>query len=111
MTDDHPQRTGQQNNAIHLYFDMVAKALNSAGEYRIVYVGSRKFTRLWDGEFVKADIWKPIQRAEFGTTSTRDMSTIGPSIVYDHMNAFISGEFGLYIPFPDRHGEAHREAA
>lgn len=113
MSDEqhYPQRTLSQNNAIHLYFALVAEALHDAGIYRVVEVGSKRFRRVWTDKMVKEDIWKPIQFAEFGTTSTRDMNTIGPSVVYDHMNAFISGEFGLYIPFPDRFSQAERTAA
>ena len=103
---EYPQRTNQQNNAIHLYFELVAKALNDAEHYLVVTVGSKVTKRLWTKELVKEHIWRPIQRAEFKTTSTTELKTIDPGIVYDYMNAFISGEFGIYVPFPDRFSAA-----
>ena len=103
---DHPQRTGQQNKAIHKYFEMVASALNENGHFFVVQVGEKITKRRWAKDFVKEFIWKPIQFAEFGTTSTKELSTIGPSLVYDHLNAYISGEFGIHVPFPDRFSQS-----
>lgn len=100
MEGEKKQRTPAQNRAIHKLFEMVAEALNKDGHCIEVQVGSRTVKRLWTKYFVKELIWRPIQRAEFKTLSTTELLTIEPSIVYDHINAFISGEFGIYVPFP-----------
>ena len=106
--EERPKRTLQQNKAIHKYFDLVAKKLNDEKHYLVSFVGSRKVNRLWTGMLVKEFIWRPLQLAESGTTSTTQLDTVQPSVIYDHVNAFLGTEFGLYVPFPDRFTQAEQ---
>lgn len=103
---EHPRRTQQQNRAIHKLFNLVAEELNRREQYMVVQIGKRRVKRLWTGEFVKEHIWRPLQRAETGEVSTTKLKTPEPANVYDHMNAFLSTEFGFTVPFPDRFSQA-----
>jgi len=105
---EYPQRTQQQNKAIHKLFNLVAEELNSRELYLVVKIGRREVKRLWTCEFVKEHIWRPLQRAETGEVSTTKLKTIDPANVYDHLNAFLSTEFGFSIPFPDRFSQANQ---
>lgn len=94
-------RTGQQNNALHLFCKMLADALNDAGkDMRIVL--KPEYNIPWDTESVKTHIWKPIMKAKFNKESTTQLKKTGE---IDEVHKIIMRElgekFGIeYIPFP-----------
>lgn len=103
-------RTGQQNNALHLFCKMLADALNDAGkDMRIVL--KPEYNIPWDTESVKTHIWKPIMKARFGKDSTTQLKKTGE---IDEVHKIIMREIrekhGIeYIPFPVDTGRQFEE--
>lgn len=95
------KRTDQQNKALHVYYQLLADELNGAG-YPIKLVLSKYKTDIdWDMQSVKDLIWRPIQKALLGKTSTTELSKQGDiENVYEHINRFVGENFGVFVPFP-----------
>jgi len=96
---EHPQRTGQQNKALHKYCAMLAEALNEAG------LDARKTLKPevdipWSGEMVKNMLWRPIQEAMTGKESTTELNTVEPSEIYDVLSRHIASKFGINVEWP-----------
>ena len=68
---DQP-RTIPQNNALHLYFQMVADALNDAG-YDVRHVVKPDIDIPWTKELVKNHLWRPVQKLAFEKESTTEL--------------------------------------
>jgi len=101
-------RTTLQNNSIHLYCDKLAKAFNNGGyDMRAVFAKmSEKFFISWSMILVKQGIWHKIQKAMFDIDSTTKLDRKQVSEVYEHINRFTAEEFGVSVPFPDRHSQS-----
>ena len=82
------QRTSQQNKALHVYFGLVAEALNDAG------LDIRKTVPIdifWSYESVKELLWKPIQKSIYGKQSTTQLDKHKEiDIVWEHLNRFLA---------------------
>ena len=86
-------RTLQQNKAMRKYFMLMAEALNEAGlEFEQVLT----MPVSWSPNLFKELCWDKVMEAQLTTEEV--------SQVYDVLNRFFSGKFGLHVPFPDRHG-------
>lgn len=93
------RRTITQNAALHLYFRLVADALNEAGlDMKAVLNPDVQIP--WSPQSVKAYMWKPILRIQLQKHSTTEMTTKEIDIVYDTMNRHLGEKTGIYIPFP-----------
>ena len=92
-------RTTRQNRALHLWFRMVAKALNEAG-----ITWEQFFTR-FDFEFsehiVKENIWRPVQIGATGKESTTELERQEVSFIYDQINE----RMPVHVPFPEKVAE------
>ena len=94
------KRTSQQNNALHLYFSMLAQALNDAG------FDMRKTVRAgidipWTAINIKEYLWKPIQKEYLRKKSTKELNKNQDiDFCYDILNRAISERCGVSIPFP-----------
>lgn len=103
------KRTGQQNKAMHLYFSMVAEALNDAGlDVKSVLEKQMEipFTML----LVKELIWKRAQKSYLKKDSTTELKKQKDiDAVYDIVNRYLS-QFGVHIPFPDKEERALEQA-
>ena len=109
-----PARSGQQNNALHLWFSLVADELNLAG-YTVQLVMKEKIDLDWDASKVKELLWRPSQVALTGKKSTTELSKVSDiDIVWEHLNRHLGEKFGLHVPFPsEEHDVAeltHRNA-
>lgn len=51
-------------------------------------------------ENLKEVIWKPVQQALFGTTSTTELTTEDVGRVYEVINRFVAMNFHTHVPFP-----------
>ena len=98
------KRTLTQNRALHLYFDLLANALNDAG-LDMQTVLSEGTSIPWSEDKVKSDIWSKVQMAATGKKSTTELETHEVSKVYDIVNRHLSQSFGVFVPFPDRFGD------
>ena len=95
------QRTGRQNNSLHLYCSMVSKALNDAG-LDMVEVLEQGTDIPWDaeGKMVKKYIWKKVQSAMLDKESTTELTTAECSPIYDVVNRHLSTTFGVSVLWP-----------
>ncbi len=94
-------RTGNQNNALHLWFSMIAKELNDAG-YPVNLVLKQTVDVEWNTNLVKDLLWRPAQRTILGKESTKDLDKVSDiDEVWETLNRFIGERFGIHVPFPD----------
>jgi len=90
-------RTSQQNRALHKYFALVAATLNA--ENLGVTVVLKPDTE-WSADGVKEMMWKPVQKAVLGKTTTTKLTTEELTEIYDVMNKVLSERFDIHIEFP-----------
>lgn len=95
------RRTGQQNRALHKFFELLADEFNSAG-YSIQHVLKYFTIDLdWNTESVKEIIWKPLQLAIIKKKSTTQLDKqTDINKVYDHLNRSLGEKLGIHVPFP-----------
>jgi hypothetical protein len=91
-------RTNQQNRALHLWFDMVAEALNDAG-YDMRKTLKPGVEIPWTKETIKDYLWRPVQMEYLRKRSTTELSTKDIDKVYDILNRHLV-KFGIHTPFP-----------
>jgi len=90
-------RTYKQNRAMHLYFKMLAEALNDAG-YDIKE--TIKADVPWTETSVKELIWRPIQQAITGKKSTTSIKKSDIDMIFDVINKNMGEKRGVSVPFP-----------
>ncbi len=94
-------RTKKQNDALHLFCDKLARALNDAGlDQRKVLKPSFSFP--WDMLDVKNKLWKPVQLFLLKKESTTELDSHGDiNKVHDVLMRELGEKHGVeYIPFP-----------
>ena len=96
---EEKQRTLNQNSALHLWFQLLAEALNDAG-YDMRKVIREEIDIPWSKDTIKKHIWKPVQEAQLGKKSTTQLSTKDIDQVYDTVNRAIGQRTGIHVPFP-----------
>ena len=95
------QRTTRQNSALHKFYSMLAVALNDAGlEIHMEYLG-KECEVPWCADSVKERLWRPIQEAVMGETSTTKLDRAQVSEVYEVLARHMSERHGISIPFPE----------
>lgn len=92
-------RTTRQNSAIHVYFELLARALSEAG------LDMRKTLKPgveipWSGNTVKDYLFRPIMKAQTGKDSTTELTTKEIDAVYDTLNRHLDEKFGVTVGFP-----------
>ena len=93
------QRTLQQNKALHLYFQLLADALNEAGlDMRKTLKPSIDIP--WTATTIKEYLWRPIQLAQLRKKSTTELDTKEIDKVWETLNRHLGERFGLHEPFP-----------
>lgn len=95
----YPQRTKQQNKAIHVLFRLLAETLNENG------LDMRKTLKPdidipWSGASAKEYLWRPIMKAQLNKDSTTELTTVEIDEVFDTINKHLGEKFGIHIPFP-----------
>lgn len=99
MQKQTKQRTTQQNRALHLYFTLLAEALNDAGlDQRKTLKPSVEIP--WDAKAIKEQIWRPIQKAQLKKESTTELTTAEITKVWETINRHLSEKFGVTEMFP-----------
>lgn len=97
-------RTAKQNDALHLYFEMIAQALNGEGlDVRLVLnvISEKGIDMIWSKELVKELLWRPIQKKWVGKHSTTELDSIGEiTQIYDMLNKFLAENFFISPEFP-----------
>ncbi len=91
-------RSSLQNRALHLFFRFIADELNEFTSF--TYEGlTQKFEIPYTESIVKDYIWRPLQVALFGKTSTTKLTTQDINTMIDVFNKYFS-EKGITIVFP-----------
>lgn len=93
------QRTTQQNKALHKYFRLLADELNGAG-YDMKKTLKPEVEIPWTEISIKDFLWRPIQRAQLGKDSTKELNTSDIDKIYDTLNRHLSEKFSISVPFP-----------
>lgn len=92
-------RTLQQNKALHKWFELMADDLAGAG-YSVQEVCTLPIA--WTKENFKENIFKPVMNAMYpGKTSTKELTTIELTAVYEQVNQIVSEKWGVGHQFPD----------
>lgn len=103
------QRTETQNNALHLWFSLLAQEFNDAG-YSVQLILKEKIDLEWDEKKIKELLWRPAQEAILGkrsTTKLRKQEDIDK--VYEHLNRHLAEKFFIHVPFPNKEQLAEYE--
>ncbi len=99
---DMPQRTHEQNNALHLYLSQVAEALDREGHTLQDVVKAIKRAEIRPtGSALKEVVWRPLQQIIHGKTSTTELTKHDIDPVYEAMNKWLGEQFHIHIPFPN----------
>lgn len=92
-------RTRKQNNALHKWLGELADALNDAGlDMRRVI--KQEVDIPWTLHSAKEFLWRPIQQAMTGHTSTTQPSTKDYIVIQDTLIAHLSRKFGVSVEWP-----------
>ena len=94
-------KSDQQRKALHLYFELLAEALNDAG-YDMRKTLKKDIEIPWTKELVKDFLWRPIQKAMTRKTSTEDLDKLEVPDIYDVLDRHTSSKLGIHIEFPRR---------
>jgi len=94
------QRTGQQNNALHLYFKLLAEALNDAGWDQKKLL-KKEVDIPWTADSVKKMLWVKIQMSLLNKKRTRDLNKDEVPKIYDIVNRHIGEKTGVFVEFPN----------
>lgn len=93
-------RTGQQNRALHLFFETLAEELNTAGVDMKLILKGLPVNIPATKTNIKEDIWKPIQWAMFNKKSTTQLEKGEIDKIYDTIVRHF-GDMGMEVPrFP-----------
>ncbi len=92
-------RTELQNSAMHLYFRMLADALNDAG-LDMKKTLKPEIDIPWSDERVKEFLWRPLQEAMVAKESTTKLTTGEPAQIYDVLDRHLGMKFGIHVPWP-----------
>ena len=95
------KRTSQQNRALHLYFTLLADALNDGG-FDMRETIRQDVDIPWTADTIKNNLWRPIQKAYFKKQSTTGLKKKEIDKVYDVLNKTIGERTGVHIDFPSR---------
>jgi len=100
VSDMSEKRTTAQNNAIHLYCELLAEALNNAGYEMKEVFKVMEVDIPWNKDRVKDLIWKKIQAPMTEKFSTTELNTKEVGEVYKVVDRAISSNFGVHVEFP-----------
>lgn len=95
-------RSTLQNAALHLFFKMLAEALNESHHYfHYSALTDAIFEIPWTPELIKDRLWKPIQKHMFDIDSTTKIDTGQINAILDVLIAKL-GEMKIDVRFPNR---------
>jgi sulfatase maturation enzyme AslB (radical SAM superfamily) len=94
-------RTTKQNSSMHLYFSMLAKALNDAG-YHMARTLKEGAEIDWTEASIKKEVWGKVMEPLTGKTHTSDLERNEVSEIYENVNRFIATRTGVMVAFPSK---------
>lgn len=100
LKKDKARLTRTQQNALHLWFELVAEELN-AGGFTVQLVLKQKMDIDWNKSLVKEILWREAQKVILGKESTTELKkTEDIDKVFDHLNRHLGEKFWVHVPFP-----------
>ena len=101
------------NNALHLWFRLLAEELNAAGYdfKKFLEVSEYKLDIPFSETLIKEVFWREFMKGMTGQSSTTDLTPFECSKVQETMSARIAEKTGVYVEFPHEPEECHSQAA
>ena len=93
------KRSLPQNNAMHLFFELLADNLNSSG-WDMRKLLKEGVDIPWTADSVKRMLWIPIQKSMFNKKRTRDLKIDEVGKTHEVLNRHIGKRTGVFVPFP-----------
>lgn len=103
------RRTSQQNKSLHLYFTMLAVALNDAG-FDMKKTFKQDIDIPWNSYNVKEFLWRNLQKSITGKKSTAQLSRQDIDRVYEVLNKTIGERTGVFVEWPSIEGIMRQES-
>lgn len=98
--DKMTQRTDAQNKALHVWFKLIATALNDAG-LTVQETLKHQMDIEWNEHRVKELIWRQAQKKILGKTSTTELEKqMDIDLVYETINRWLASMGVENVPFP-----------
>ena len=97
------KRTSQQNNALHLYFRLLADDLNEAGLDQLTFPWKEGAKLDWTPESVKEHLWKPIQKVMVKEGMTSKLKKEDVDKVYQTLSRNLAERCGVTTAFPSQY--------
>ena len=97
------KRTAAQNNALHLYFKLLADDLNEAGFDQLTFPWKEGITLNWTPESVKEHLWKPVQKAIVKEQATSKLKKEEVDEVYQTLARAMAEKTGVTTSFPSQY--------
>lgn len=91
------QRTLTQNNALHLFLEMLADELN-AGGFDMRRVIKEEVDIPWTKDSCKEYLWKPLQEAMISKQSTTEADRTEYTQVYEVLSRHLGQKLGIQVP-------------
>lgn len=101
------KQSPEQFNALHLYCQRLADALNDAGYDQKAVLEKKALPAPNTKESIK-EIWKAAQAAMYpteGRVSTTKLTPGQVCQVHETLNRFFAENFGIHVPWPTGEGE------
>lgn len=96
------QRTLSQNAALHLFLAWLCEELN-AGGFDMRAVLKQDVEIPWTVGSAKEYLWRPIQKALTEKTSTREITTVEPTLIHETLCRHLASKLGITCPpWPSR---------
>lgn len=95
------KRSQLLNNALHLWFQMIAEALNDSGQYMKVDFFKDGAHVNWTLESIKEIFWRPLQVAMFNKESSADLTNREACEVIEGVIRILGEVFELTVNFPN----------
>lgn len=94
-----PKITRQQQKSLHLLFRQLSDELNQQG-MTVKKTLREDFDVMWSETLFKEIIWRKLQKAMFGTKSTRELDSEQINKIFDVINKHFGENLKIHIPFP-----------
>jgi len=106
-----PKLSPEHFSSMHLYFDLLAEALNDAGfDFKLfMEKADYQYKMPFTGHLVKDQIWRPFQiyqtmsdKNPEGIVSTTEINAYTALNVYETINQRVAELTGVSVPWPNK---------
>lgn len=98
--------SGQQMRAVHLWFRMLADAMNDAG-INVQQALEQRMEIPWTDKLIKELVWRPAMKAFKDKASTTQLYKLETSDVIEVVNRWFTEKQGVYVEFPSEESNYH----